>query len=284
MTIDGEDTEVVVDDWFPFYVDSSNNESFCFARKKGKNLKEKEETNEIWVMLLEKAWAKVCGSFEAAEMGTADEAFNNIDGTPTQNFIINQIEKQGQEAFLWKTLQEADAKNYPISCQVDSNVRCNNETLNRFGLCDFHSYTVLRCMAVKLTPNSSTVRYMLQLRNPWGKKEWKGPWSDHSDTWKKFPYVLQQIEESDPKKKEKQLEEVKRTCETHDEEDCNDGRFWILYKDFFQFFYALTVNYTKPEFHHTHMSDVCSDEKWQACVLRIPKDTELGFLSIYQMN
>ena len=40
-------------------------------------------------MLLEKAWAKVCGSYEASEMGTAAEAFNNIDGTPTQNYIID---------------------------------------------------------------------------------------------------------------------------------------------------------------------------------------------------
>ena len=38
----------------------------------------------MWVQLLEKAWAKVCGSYEASEMGTAAEALNNIDGTPTQ--------------------------------------------------------------------------------------------------------------------------------------------------------------------------------------------------------
>jgi hypothetical protein len=85
MTVDGEDLEVVVDDWFPFYIDSAGQETFCFARSKGK----KGESNEIWVMLLEKAWAKVCGSYEASEMGTAAEAFNNIDGTPCQNFIID---------------------------------------------------------------------------------------------------------------------------------------------------------------------------------------------------
>lgn len=85
MTVDGEDLEIVVDDWFPFYIDSAGQETFCFARSKGK----KGESNEIWVMLLEKAWAKVCGSYEASEMGTASEAFNNIDGTPCQNFIID---------------------------------------------------------------------------------------------------------------------------------------------------------------------------------------------------
>lgn len=94
MTIDGEDLEIVVDDWFPFYIDSSGKESFCFSRTKG-GKDDQCESSEIWVMILEKAWAKVCGSYEAAEMGTASEAFNNIDGTPTQNYIIDQIDKSG---------------------------------------------------------------------------------------------------------------------------------------------------------------------------------------------
>lgn len=40
---------------------------------------------------MEKAWAKVCGSYEAAEMGTASEAFNNIDGTPSQTFLMQDV-------------------------------------------------------------------------------------------------------------------------------------------------------------------------------------------------
>jgi hypothetical protein len=48
----------------------------------------------MWVQLMEKAWAKVCGSYEAAEMGTETEAFNNIDGTPCQVFFMSDIEKK----------------------------------------------------------------------------------------------------------------------------------------------------------------------------------------------
>jgi hypothetical protein len=33
--VDGEDVTVVVDDWFPFYLDKDGNEKFCFARNKG---------------------------------------------------------------------------------------------------------------------------------------------------------------------------------------------------------------------------------------------------------
>jgi hypothetical protein len=31
FTVDVEDLEVVVDDWFPFYIDIQGNEKFCFA-------------------------------------------------------------------------------------------------------------------------------------------------------------------------------------------------------------------------------------------------------------
>ena len=88
MTVDGEILEVVVDDWFPFYMDSTGHENFCFARNKRDGCGHKSEA-ELWVQILEKAWAKVCGSYEATEMGTAEEAFNNIDGTPCQNFFMD---------------------------------------------------------------------------------------------------------------------------------------------------------------------------------------------------
>jgi len=51
MHLNGIKTEVVVDDYFPCYSNSSNP---IFARPNG---------NEIWVMILEKACAKVHGSY-----------------------------------------------------------------------------------------------------------------------------------------------------------------------------------------------------------------------------
>lgn len=80
MNVDGEPLTVVVDDWFPFYKNKAGKEMFCFSRNKDNELADGE--GEMWVQLIEKAWAKVCGSYEASEMGTAAEALNNIDGTP----------------------------------------------------------------------------------------------------------------------------------------------------------------------------------------------------------
>lgn len=141
MAVDGEPLVVVVDDWFPFYLDKDGVEQFCFSRNKAGELKDGE--GEMWVQLIEKAWAKVCGSYEAAEMGTALEALNNIDGTPCQEFFMAEVEHRKEQAFLWDILEEADAERYVATCSVDSNVRSKPETLKEFGLCDFHSYTMM---------------------------------------------------------------------------------------------------------------------------------------------
>jgi hypothetical protein len=39
----------------------------------------------------------------------------------------------------------------------------------------------------------------MQLRNPWGSREWLGPWSDNSTTWEKYPYVHEQLRIRDNK-------------------------------------------------------------------------------------
>ena len=75
FVIDGQERVVVVDDYFPF-VKKGEVELFAFAKCK-------HGENELWVQLIEKAWAKLCGSYEASEMGRVSEFNENFDGTPT---------------------------------------------------------------------------------------------------------------------------------------------------------------------------------------------------------
>ena len=64
----------------------------------------------------------------------------------------------------------------------------------------------------------------------------------------------------------------------------DDGNFWMLFKDFFQFFYSITISYTNDKFFHTRIADQIEDEEWGVSRLTLPKDTETAFLSVYQMN
>lgn len=58
----------------------------------------------------------------------------------------------------------------------------------------------------------------------------------------------------------------------------------MLYKDFFQYFFRVTVNYTRDDFFITRIADQVENKEWGICRLKIPQDTEMAFMSIYQMN
>ena len=83
LFVNGERRTVVVDDYFPY---DSHKETWAFSRPSedkvsGTNVK------EIWVLILEKAWAKVFGSYQRIEAGTAGEAFYPLTGCPHKYFI-----------------------------------------------------------------------------------------------------------------------------------------------------------------------------------------------------
>ena len=79
--------------------------------------------------------------------------------------------------------------------------RWSDSTQESKGLIDSHAYSIIRaveCEGIKL----------LQIRNPWGKTEWNGPWSDGSKEW--TPERMQLL--------------------GHKFGD--DGSFWMTYEDF----------------------------------------------------
>lgn len=49
------------------------------------------------------------------------------------------------------------------------------------GLVDAHAYSLIAAKEIK-NDLGKPVR-LLQIRNPWGKKEWSGDWSDASKLW-----------------------------------------------------------------------------------------------------
>jgi calpain-15 len=58
LYINGEMKTVVVDDRFPYNEDRQN---WAFSRP--------SKSSEIWVLILEKAWAKIFGSYQRIEGG-----------------------------------------------------------------------------------------------------------------------------------------------------------------------------------------------------------------------
>jgi hypothetical protein len=53
----------------------------------------------------------------------------------------------------------------------------------RLGLLSEHAYSLLHVRLVRCRAVKGGHARLLQLRNPWGRLEWKGDWSDGSPLW-----------------------------------------------------------------------------------------------------
>ena len=75
--------------------------------------------NEVWVMILEKAWAKVNGSYASTIAGLPSEAFSVLTEAPTFSYV----NKKYSTDELWKIILEADDQKYIICTNSNNNVK-----------------------------------------------------------------------------------------------------------------------------------------------------------------
>jgi len=215
---------MTVDDHIPCNKEQYERDGTC------RPLFTKPNGNELWAMLLEKAFAKFCGSYRNIEGGTTIWAMHAITGDPARWFIMND-KKDGWNRFDLNCYSDPKNKR---ACNLKKNeerIDCDTmfEVLLRYcslrsvlsasgatgkdGLHESHAYSILQVKKVNTgllgIIGGSTFR-MLQIRNPWGHGEWKGDWSDKSDMWEKNPTVKKAL----------------------NYEDRNDGKFWMTWEDY----------------------------------------------------
>eukprot|EP01107_Rhizomastix_libera_P015849 TRINITY_DN6229_c0_g1_i1.p1 TRINITY_DN6229_c0_g1~~TRINITY_DN6229_c0_g1_i1.p1 ORF type:complete len:679 (+),score=229.91 TRINITY_DN6229_c0_g1_i1:20-2056(+) len=191
--IDGEETDIIVDDAFPCSVETKQ---LLFSKNKDR---------ELWVLLLEKAYAKYHRSYRSIESGTPSEALADLTGAPVNVFRTADTSTKK----LWKIISQSDENKEIMCCGCPDFPQ--NDLEKEVGLIEGHAYGLLRAYE---TPSGA---HLVQLRNPWGKVEWKGAWSDHDDKW---------------------TPEIKSAVGL---ESKDDGLFWMELSDFEKYFDELTV-------------------------------------------
>ncbi|XP_030387751.1 calpain-A isoform X4 [Scaptodrosophila lebanonensis] len=141
------------------------------------------EKNEMWSALLEKAYAKLHGSYEALKGGTTCEAMEDFTGGVSEWYDLKEAPGN-----LFTILQKAAERNSMMGCslEADPNVL---EAETPQGLIRGHAYSITKvCLIDIVTPNRQGKIPMIRLRNPWGNEaEWNGPWSDSSPEWRYIP-------------------------------------------------------------------------------------------------
>jgi calpain-15 len=82
---------------------------------------------------------------------------------------------------LWKQIWEADQKKFVMATSVSSDRQHQSSAVvKNMGLVDAHAYSLISAHIVK--SGLSSIK-LIKIRNPWGRKEWNGDWSDQSSKW-----------------------------------------------------------------------------------------------------
>lgn len=202
LCIDGQWRNYTLDDYLPCNPAKSSPQ---FARA---------NNNELWVMLLEKAYAKACGSYWATALGWPYEALINMTGAPysTVTFKSEKGAKMMKDGSMWAMLRDNDAKGYLQTASTsgtDDLTLGGDRTAKGAGIVPGHAYAVLQVCE----PECGGGLQLLQLRNPWGKDgmEWNRDYSDHSPLW---------------------TDELREELGYFAEDMAADGIFWMTFHDF----------------------------------------------------
>ena len=150
---------VIIDDRLPVF--DCINGQLCFARC--------GDPNELWVPLLEKAYAKLHQSYDALIGGSVDEALRDLSGLTCEAAPISR--SMAQSKALWNTMQEYLESASILGCSYSLEDGSANSTHQ--GLLMRHVYTVVGLGAVNGVQ-------LVRMRNPWLVGDWEGRWGNRS--------------------------------------------------------------------------------------------------------
>lgn len=162
-----------------------------------------KQPEELWCMLIEKAFAKLHDNYNALSGGWVTDALVDMTGGVPQTILFDDaaISADITSGKFWTTLLGwYSTKEHLMGCARSTSGKREQDTGR--GILQGHAYGILEVREYKGAK-------LIRCRNPWGQTEWTGPWSD-KDTAKWTPETLK---------------DLKYTLG-------DDGTFWIEYSEF----------------------------------------------------
>uniref|UniRef100_A0A665T3L7 Calpain 2, (m/II) large subunit b n=1 Tax=Echeneis naucrates TaxID=173247 RepID=A0A665T3L7_ECHNA len=174
------------------------------------------EGREFWSALLEKAYAKVNGCYEALSGGSTTEGFEDFTGGIAENYDLQRPPNN-----LFQIIRKALEAGALLGCSIDVSITsaADSEAVTRQKLVKGHAYSLTGAVEVNYRGRQEK---LVRMRNPWGQVEWTGAWSDGSSEWNS----------------------VQGECPHANAED---GEFWMSFRDFLRHYSRIEVCTLTPD-------------------------------------
>jgi len=220
LWLNGVERRVLVDDLLP--VDEKGkllcSHTTCLSSKSNSVL-------ELWVPILEKAYMKLCGGYDFPGSNSGVDLFCLTGWIPERIFFpkdptkVKDFETPVERA--WDRLYSANSYGDCL-ITVSTSKELTEEQAEEVGLVTGHAYAVL---GVALTSNGTR---LLQLKNPWASKGWKGRFSSQDkESWKDKSFC----------------DEVGYDAASASQHD--DGVFWMPWEDILLYFRNIHMSWSR---------------------------------------